>query len=228
MSREMTMKLNQILYQRSKDWLDNRPKTVDIPLMPNGFLKRPLNLKFWPLLKIVIHPWFIQKKNLRERDVQIEKGNGRKWHLMREMLRTVSRQPRRVYTALSKPEQLRTVLVQSSNKPEQPRMIWTIFPRLLKHNDNLPLSIRADAINPHSAPGYRRTPDNNNNNTDNNINDKYQHRHQFKCFKSYRLNEKLWYNNSYDDRRKHYHDIYYLQVKGNIITKSWAAHFLLL
>ena len=27
MSREMTMKLNQILYQRSKDWLDNRPKT---------------------------------------------------------------------------------------------------------------------------------------------------------------------------------------------------------
>ena len=27
MSREMTMKLNQILYQRSKDWLENRPKT---------------------------------------------------------------------------------------------------------------------------------------------------------------------------------------------------------
>ena len=27
MSREMTMKLNQILYQRSKDWLDKRPNT---------------------------------------------------------------------------------------------------------------------------------------------------------------------------------------------------------
>ena len=27
MSREMTMKLNQILYQRSKDWLENRPKS---------------------------------------------------------------------------------------------------------------------------------------------------------------------------------------------------------
>ena len=27
MSREMTMKLNQILYQRSRDWIENRPKT---------------------------------------------------------------------------------------------------------------------------------------------------------------------------------------------------------
>ena len=27
MSREMIMKLNQILYQRSKDWHENRPKT---------------------------------------------------------------------------------------------------------------------------------------------------------------------------------------------------------
>ena len=27
MSPEMTMKLNQILYQRSKNWIENRPKT---------------------------------------------------------------------------------------------------------------------------------------------------------------------------------------------------------
>ena len=27
MSREMTIKLNQILYQRSKNWIENRPKT---------------------------------------------------------------------------------------------------------------------------------------------------------------------------------------------------------
>ena len=94
--------------------------------------------------------------------------------------------------------------------------VKTIFRFLLKHNDNFPLSIRANAGKPHSAHRYRRTPDNINN------------RHQFKCFKSYRLNEKLWSNNSNDDRRKHHHDIYYLQVKGNIITESWAAHFLLL
>ena len=33
MSREMTMKLNQILYQRSKDWLENRPKTGILRLL---------------------------------------------------------------------------------------------------------------------------------------------------------------------------------------------------
>ena len=34
MSREMTMKLNQILYQRSKDWLENRPKTGILNILP--------------------------------------------------------------------------------------------------------------------------------------------------------------------------------------------------
>jgi len=33
MSREMTMKLNQILYQRSKDWLENRPNTGILRLL---------------------------------------------------------------------------------------------------------------------------------------------------------------------------------------------------
>ena len=36
MSREMTMKLNQILYQRSKDWLDNRPKTGILSMFGRG------------------------------------------------------------------------------------------------------------------------------------------------------------------------------------------------
>ena len=33
MSREMTMKLNQILYQRSKDWYENIPKTGILKLL---------------------------------------------------------------------------------------------------------------------------------------------------------------------------------------------------
>ena len=33
MSREITMKLNQILYQRSKDWYENRPKTGILKLL---------------------------------------------------------------------------------------------------------------------------------------------------------------------------------------------------
>ena len=36
MSREMTMKLNQILYQRSKDWLDNKPKTGILNMLGRG------------------------------------------------------------------------------------------------------------------------------------------------------------------------------------------------
>ena len=36
MSREMTMKLNRILYQRSKDWLDNRPKTGILSMFGRG------------------------------------------------------------------------------------------------------------------------------------------------------------------------------------------------
>ena len=36
MSREMTMKLNQILYQRSKDWLENRPKTGILNVIGRG------------------------------------------------------------------------------------------------------------------------------------------------------------------------------------------------
>ena len=33
MSREMAMKFNQILLQRSKDWLENRPKTGIINML---------------------------------------------------------------------------------------------------------------------------------------------------------------------------------------------------
>ena len=36
MSREMTMKLNQILYQRSKDWLENRPNTGILKFLKEG------------------------------------------------------------------------------------------------------------------------------------------------------------------------------------------------
>ena len=36
MSREMIMKLNQILYQRSKDWLENRPKTGILNALGRG------------------------------------------------------------------------------------------------------------------------------------------------------------------------------------------------
>ena len=36
MSREMIMKLNQILYQRSKDWLENRPKTGILNVLGRG------------------------------------------------------------------------------------------------------------------------------------------------------------------------------------------------
>ena len=36
MSREMTMKLNQILYQRSKDWLENRQKIGILNMLGGG------------------------------------------------------------------------------------------------------------------------------------------------------------------------------------------------
>ena len=49
------------------------------------------------------------------------------------------------------------------------KTLTNIFPILLKHNDNFPLPIRADAINSHSAPRYWRTPDN-----DDKHNDKYR------------------------------------------------------
>ena len=36
MSREMTMKLNQILYQRSQDWLEKRPNTGILEFLKEG------------------------------------------------------------------------------------------------------------------------------------------------------------------------------------------------
>ena len=40
MSREMTIKLNQILYQRSKDWLDKKPNTGILKLLDGRTQKK--------------------------------------------------------------------------------------------------------------------------------------------------------------------------------------------
>ena len=41
----MTMKLNQILYQRSKDWLENRPKTGILNMLGRVNLIRVMRKK---------------------------------------------------------------------------------------------------------------------------------------------------------------------------------------
>ena len=53
------------------------------------------------------------------------------------------------------------------------------FPSPLKYNDNLPISIRPDAIDSHSIPRYWWTPDNKDNNKHRDISfDKYRDRYQ--------------------------------------------------
>ena len=71
------------------------------------------------------------------------------------------------------------------------QILWQCISLLLKHNDNFPLSVRANAIDSHSAPRYWRTFDNNDDKyNDKHLDisfDKYRGRYQLECFKSYWL-----------------------------------------
>ena len=146
--------------------------------MPNAFPIWHILHSLPPLLKInhrfriPTQKSLVPSKSLKNHMEQVFEHKGK----VMSQTRTVPRQPPEGLHSL---EQTRTVPEQSSYNPR------TIFPRLLKHNDNFPLSIRANAGNPHSAPRHRQPPDNNNDRHNDNNNGKYDNRYHFKCFKPY-------------------------------------------